>query len=74
MEVNLNTIDSIKDFYFLLECEVDGEYYQLEGTFSTSDYATAVQKLEEGFADSEVGELGRITGITIEEIPIEQFS
>lgn len=72
MEVNLNTIDSIKDFYFLLECEVDGEYYQLEGTFSTSDYATAVQKLEEGFADSEV--VGRITGITIEEVPIEQFS
>lgn len=68
----MNTIDSIKDFYFLLECEVDGEYYQLEGTFSTSDYATAVQKLEEGFADSEV--VGRITGITIEEVPIEQFS
>lgn len=74
MEANLNIIDSIKDFYFLLECEVDGEYYQLEGTFSTSDYTTAVQKLEEGFVDSEIGELGRIISITIEEVPIEQFS
>lgn len=68
--VNLSTTDLARDFHFFLECEVEGKLYELEGIFSTSTYATAVQKLEESFADSEVGELGCITAITIEEIPL----